>query len=106
MILVMNTCEIKFMQEDHFYISGNISGSPTRYTAHTFNPVSGLSFNSTVGLSSCEEGSGCPVEVPHSVHCSQSTIINVTISAANKLGEGPRSSPFMIGKTRARHLLL
>ena len=39
--------------------------------------------------------SGCSVEVPH---CSQSTIIDVNISAANKLGEGPHSNPFTIGK--------
>ena len=55
------------------------------------------SFNSTVSMASCEEGSECPVELPSGSYCPQSTAINVIISAANKLGEGPRSSPFMIG---------
>lgn len=47
-------------------------------------------------MASCEEAGGCSVEVP-SFSCPQSAL-NVSISAANKLGEGPRSSPFMIGK--------
>ena len=87
------------MQEDFFTINGNISGSPTSYTAHASDFISGISFNSTIDLSSCEEGSGCPIELSNSSHCSQSTIINVTISATNKLGEGPgsHSHPFMIG---------
>ena len=85
-----------FKNKHLFYISGNISGSPISYTAHAFNLISGTSFNSTVGLSSCKEGIGCPIELP-STYCSQSTIISVTISAANILGEGPRSNPFMIG---------
>ena len=89
------TCCIQFIQEDLFNINGGITGSPTSYTVHTLNLVSGTSFNSTVRLSSCEEGSGCPIELPN---CSQSAIINISVSAANILGEGPRSNPFMIGK--------
>jgi hypothetical protein len=87
-----------FIQEDYFNISDGIPGSPTSYTAHMHvsNVTSSTSFNSP-GLSSCEEGSGCPVEIPKSFYCTQSTIITVTISAANTLGSGPRSNPFMIG---------
>ena len=84
-------------QENDFYISGNISGSPTSYTAYGSRFFTGTSFNSTVNMASCEEGNGCPIELPSS-YCPQSTTINVTISATNKLGEGPRSDPFMIGK--------
>lgn len=84
------------MQEDLFNISDGISGSPTNYIAHASNLVTGISFNSSVSLSSCEEDNGCLVEQP-SFYCPQSTVINVTISAANKLGEGPPSNPFMIG---------
>ena len=81
-----------------FNISGNISGSPTSYTTRISNPVSGNSFNSTIESchSSCGETSGGIVELPDSSYCSQSTIINVAISAANKLGEGPPSN-FMFG---------
>ena len=94
-ILVTNSC----IQENLFYISGNVSGSPTSYSAHAFDPVSGVSINnSIIGLSPCKKGSGCPVEFPSSFGCSQSTVLNVTISAANKLGGGPRSNPVMIGK--------
>jgi hypothetical protein len=78
-----------------FFISGGIIGSPVIYTARTLNLISGISFNSAIGLSSCDEDSGCPLKLPN---CPQSTIINVTISAVNKLGEGPPSNPFMIGK--------
>ena len=84
------------MQEDLFNISDGISGSPRSYTAHASNLVSGISFNRSVSLSPCEEDNGCLVELP-SFYCPQSTVINVTISAANKLGEGPSSNPFMIG---------
>jgi hypothetical protein len=82
-----------------FNISGNISGSPTSYFAHVSNPVSGRSFNSTIELyqSSCEETSGCLIELPDSSYCSQSNIIDIAISAANILGEGPPSN-FTIGK--------
>lgn len=82
------------MQVDLFTISGNISGSPKSYTVHASNLVSGSSFNSSVGLSSCEEGNGCPIELSY---CPQFTVINVTISAVNKLGEGPHSDPSIIG---------
>ena len=108
----MHTCDIKLrlliniiciscvkpvhIQEDLFYISADISGSPTSYMAHTSNFVNGTSFNFTVSLSSREGGSGCPIELPSS-YCSQSTTINVSVSAANKLGKGPPSDPFMIG---------
>ena len=81
------------IQEDLFNISGNISGSPISYTAYG---SSDTSFNSTVTMASCEESSGCPIGLPSS-YCSQSTIINITISATNKLGEGPHSHPFIIG---------
>ena len=91
------TIIIQFIQEDLFYISGDISGSPTSYIAHASNLVTTTAFNSTVELSSCEEGSGCPIEITDSSYCPQSTIINVTISAANRLGEGPRSNPHLIG---------
>jgi hypothetical protein len=77
-----------------FFISGDIIGSPVSYTARTLNLVSGISFNSTIDLSSCDKDSGYPLNLSN---CPQSTIINVTISAANKLGEGPPSNPFMIG---------
>ena len=100
MTLRMNICEIKisqFIQEDHFYISGNISGSPISYTAYGSNFISGTSFNSTVSMASCEQAGECSIELPFT-YCPRSTIVNVTISAANKLGEGPRSNPFMIGK--------
>ena len=79
-----------------FNISDGISGSIISYTTHVSNVVSGISFNSTISLSSCEEDNGCLVELPTFL-CPQSTIINVTISAANKLGGGPPSNPFMIG---------
>ena len=87
------------MQDDFFNISGSISGIPTSYTTHISNPISGSSFNSTIELyqSSCEEASRCLIELPNSSYCSQSTIINVAISAANILGEGPPSN-FTIGK--------
>lgn len=62
---------IQFIQEDFFNISGNISGSPTTFSAHVSNLVNGSSFNSTVGLSSqCEEDSGCPIDLPNSSYCS------------------------------------
>ena len=93
----LHTCCIQFIQEDSFLISGGISGSPISYTAHAFNYQNNISFNSSVSLSSCEEGNECPIELPSS-YCSQSTFIDVTISAGNKLGEGPRSNPFIIGK--------
>ena len=93
----LHTCCIQFIQDDLFYIGGSVTGSPINYRAHTFNPVSGIYFNITVRSSSCVEGNGCPIELP-ATYCSQSTIFNITISAANKLGEGPHSNPFMIGK--------
>ena len=86
---------VLIIQEDHFYISSNISGSPISYIAYVSN-INGTSFNSTVDLFSCKEAGGYPIELLSS-YCPQSTTINVTISAANNLGEGPRSSPFMIG---------
>ena len=96
---ICDTTIIQFMQlqEDLFTISGNISGSPTSYTTHVSNVVSGSSFDSSVGLSSCEEGSGCPIELSSSNYCPKFTVINVTISAVNKLGEGPHSDPLTIG---------
>ena len=93
--------KVLIIQEDLFYISGNISGFPTSYIAHA-SSINGASFNSTVDLFSCEEAGGCPIELP-STYCSQSTTINVTISAANKLGEGPPSNPFLIGKLIVYH---
>ena len=66
------------------------------YTVYGSNFINDTYFNSTVSISSCEEAGGCSIELSSS-YCSQLTIINVTISAANKLGEGPHSNPFMIG---------
>jgi hypothetical protein len=92
------TC-ILIIQDDQFYISTNISGSPISYTTYAFNIISGDSFNSTANLTSCEEASAGGCVLLLSAYCSmQSANINVTISAANKLGEGPRSNPFIIGK--------
>ena len=82
--------------QDQLYISGNISGSPISYSAYGSNPFNGIFFNFTFDY---EEGSGYPIKLSPS-YCSRSAIINITISAANKLGEGPRSSPFIIGKIR------
>jgi hypothetical protein len=78
-----------------FYISGNIPGFPTSYTAH----VGYSSFNSKVELPCCDEGCEYPLiqKLPISDR-PQSTTINVAISADNKLGEGPLSNAFMIGK--------
>ena len=97
MNLELHTCCIQFLQDDLFYISDDITGSPAAYRAHILNLVNGTPFEATVGLSSCKEGSGCPIELP-ATYCSQSTTLNITISAANKLGEGPHSNLFMIGK--------
>ena len=89
--------QLLHIQEDLFNISGSISGSPTSYNINASNIFSGtITFNSTIDLSSCEEDIGCEVQLPSS-YCTQSTTINVTISAANILGEGPPSNPFMIG---------
>ena len=88
-----------------FNISGNISGSPISYTVYGANPVSGASFNSTLDLSVTSntheelKSGGHLIELPTSFYCPQSTTINIIISAANKLGEGPPSNPFIIGKS-------
>ena len=86
------------IQEDLFNISSSISGSPINYSIKYASNIfsSTVTFNSTVDLSSCKEDIGCEVQLPSS-YCSQSTIINVTISATNILGEGPPSNPFTIG---------
>ncbi len=84
---------ILFIQDDLFNNSGNVSGSPTTYTIHVSNPVSGSSFDSTL---SCGDSSGCSIEIP-SLFCSQSAIINVTIEGANKQGAGLHSFA-IIGK--------
>lgn len=89
----------QFIQEDLFHIGGDISGFPTSYTAHALasNFISSRSFDSTFDLTSCKEDKCCQIELPSSFYCPQSTVISVTISAANRLGEGPHSNPFMIG---------
>lgn len=87
-----------FVQEDLFHIGGDISGSPTGYIVHAFNPVSNSSFESTLDLISCGEGSGCQIEIPGFL-CPEATTIAITIAAVNKLGVGPYSNPFTIGKT-------
>jgi hypothetical protein len=82
------------IQEDLFYIGGNISGFPTSYTAH----VGYSSFNSAVELPSCDEDCEYPLIQKLLISdCPQSTTINIAISAGNKLGEGPHSKAFMIG---------
>ena len=84
-------------QEDLFQISGGVSGpgSPLSYnTAHVSNLISGSSFNSTINFTSCEK-TGCSIKLPSSFYCPQSTVINVTISAADKQGVG---SQFIVGK--------
>ena len=92
------SCQFIFIQKEFFNISGNISGSPTSYIVHASNLVSDVSFQSSLfDWTSCEDDSGCPIKIPNSTYCPQSTIIGVSISTANKLGEGPRSNPFLIG---------
>ena len=81
------------MQDNN--ISGSVTGSPTSFTVYISNPVSGSSFNSTIELNqnqySYEGTSSYLIELPNSSYCSQSTIINVVISA-DILGEGPTSN--------------
>ena len=81
------------MQDDN--ICGSVTGSPTSFIVYISNPVSGRSFNSTIELHqnqySYEETSSYLIELPNSSYCSQSTIINVVISA-DIPGEGPSSN--------------
>ena len=76
-----------------FSIAANISGAVTEYSVY-LNPSSEAL--DTITMSSCMNDA-CKklIKIPP---CVSSMNINVTVTAANVLGEGPSSQPAIIGK--------